>query len=123
MSTISASAVCQRSHTDASSQDYEIPDPPLSELGISQCRDLEVNLKEHLPIAQKTGLIVLSPMRRTVQTAKLGLRWLINRGTPVQLRGEWQGMIAVFNGNSGSSSLLVGLYECIPVDLGSCREF
>ena len=83
--------LCHRGHTDVSAQNYKIHDPPLSELGVSQCRDLEACLQEHLPVAQKTGLIVVSPMRRTLQTASIGLRWLIDRGTPVQLRGEWQG--------------------------------
>ncbi|KAI9791553.1 MAG: hypothetical protein M1835_000232 [Candelina submexicana] len=29
-------------------------------------------------------------MRRTLQTTQLGLGWLIERGVPVQPRGEWQ---------------------------------
>ncbi|MCJ1482325.1 hypothetical protein MMC06_002489 [Schaereria dolodes] len=29
-------------------------------------------------------------MRRTLQTTQIGLQWLIQRGVPVQLRGEWQ---------------------------------
>ena len=29
-------------------------------------------------------------MRRTLQTARIGLQWLIERGVPVQPRGEWQ---------------------------------
>lgn len=29
-------------------------------------------------------------MRRTLQTAQTGLRWLIDRRVPVQIRGEWQ---------------------------------
>ncbi|KAI9874287.1 MAG: hypothetical protein M1830_009887 [Pleopsidium flavum] len=69
---------------------YELPDPALSELGISQCEQLQAHLKHDLPIAQTVGLIVVSPMRRTLQTAKLALGWLIDRGIPVQLRGEWQ---------------------------------
>jgi len=32
----------------------------------------------------------MSPMRRTLQTARIGLQWLIKRGVPVQPRGEWQ---------------------------------
>jgi broad specificity phosphatase PhoE len=35
-------------------------------------------------------LIVTSPFRRTLQTTELGLGWLIKRGVPVQVRGEWQ---------------------------------
>jgi broad specificity phosphatase PhoE len=33
---------------------------------------------------------VVSPLRRTLQTATQGLGWLIEKGVPVQLRADWQ---------------------------------
>ncbi|CAG8983919.1 hypothetical protein HYALB_00006886 [Hymenoscyphus albidus] len=70
---------------------YSIPDPPLSSpLGFEkQCTELQEALKTD-PIAQKAELIVISPMRRTLQTAQQGLGFLIDRGVPVILRAEWQ---------------------------------
>jgi broad specificity phosphatase PhoE len=47
-------------------------------------------LKTKLPLAQKIDLIVVSPMRRTLQTAQQGLGWLMERGVPVVLGPEWQ---------------------------------
>ncbi|XTI91705.1 phosphoglycerate mutase-like protein [Cenococcum geophilum] len=66
-----------------------IPDPALSELGIKQCQTLQENLK-NLPLANEVKLIVVSPMRRTLQTATLCLGWLIERGVPVMPDAGWQ---------------------------------
>lgn len=57
---------------------------------MKQCHDLRSHLKENLPAVEDVGLIVVSPMRRTLQTAQLALDWLIEAGVPVQPRGEWQ---------------------------------
>ncbi|RDW77145.1 hypothetical protein BP6252_05198 [Coleophoma cylindrospora] len=71
--------------------DYTIHDPPLTELGFGpQCDELAQHLQTKLPLAQQIDLIVISPMRRTLQTAQQGLGWLIDRGVPVILRPEWQ---------------------------------
>ncbi|KIN04602.1 hypothetical protein OIDMADRAFT_176994 [Oidiodendron maius Zn] len=56
----------------------------------AQCEELASHLEHKLPLAQKTELIVVSPMRRTLQTAQQGLGWLIKQGVPVVLRPEWQ---------------------------------
>jgi broad specificity phosphatase PhoE len=56
----------------------------------AQCDELATHLENELPLAQKIELIVVSPMRRTLQTAQQGLGWLIKRGVPVVLRPEWQ---------------------------------
>jgi len=77
---------------DFSTQDYSIPDPALSELGIKQCQTLQENLK-NLPLANEVKLIVVSPMRRTLQTATLCLGWLIERGVPVMPDAGWQGEV------------------------------
>ena len=93
-STISAwPTLWCRGRTDASLQDYEISDPHLSELGISQGQELRSHLGQTLPLAQEVGLVVASPMRRTLQTVELALGWLMERGIPVQLRAEWQGIM------------------------------
>ena len=47
-------------------------------------------MKEYLPIAKAAELIVVSPMRRTLQTLQEGVGWLLDEGVPVQPRGEWQ---------------------------------
>lgn len=70
--------------------DYTIPDPPLSELGHEQCRKLQQALKQ-LPLANEVELIVVSPFRRTLQTALEGLEWLVERGVEVRPDAEWQG--------------------------------
>ena len=87
---MSSSRYCTPFVTDIVLQDYSIPDPPLTELGLRQCRDLHDHLQKHLDISQKVELIVSSPLTRTLQTTQEGLQWLIERGVPVQARGEWQ---------------------------------
>ncbi|CZS94528.1 uncharacterized protein RAG0_04475 [Rhynchosporium agropyri] len=70
---------------------YTIPDPPLTELGFGeQCDALAKHLENELPLAQEIELIVVSPMRRTLQTAQQGLGWLMKRGVPVILKAEFQ---------------------------------
>ncbi|KAF2199143.1 phosphoglycerate mutase-like protein [Delitschia confertaspora ATCC 74209] len=59
------------------SNDWTIHDPPLSELGRQQCAELQQSLKAS-KIADEVDLIVVSSMRRTLETAVLGLDWLIN---------------------------------------------
>jgi hypothetical protein len=44
------------------------------------------------PIAQNAGLIVTSPMRRTIQTAFGALDWLIDKGIKIEADARWQGM-------------------------------
>jgi broad specificity phosphatase PhoE len=67
-------------------------DPLLSDLGLKQSEELHQTLQNDLPLAQEIELIVVSPMRRTLQTAQFALKWLIDRGVPVLARAEWQGM-------------------------------
>ncbi|KAL9109719.1 MAG: hypothetical protein Q9227_005588 [Pyrenula ochraceoflavens] len=74
----------------SSAQDYSISDPELSAVGIEQCGDLRGSLKAKLPSDLAVGLIVSSPMRRTIQTALIALDWLIDCGTPVQFDAKWQ---------------------------------
>jgi broad specificity phosphatase PhoE len=75
--------------------DWSIHDPPLSELGERQCAELQEALKKD-PISDKIELIVVSSMRRTLQTAKLGLGWLIEeKEIPVLPDAGWQGRYLV----------------------------
>ncbi|PQE06583.1 phosphoglycerate mutase protein [Rutstroemia sp. NJR-2017a BVV2] len=72
-------------------QNYQLHDPELTELGFGpQCDELAKHLQNDLPLAQEIELIVVSPMKRTLQTAHQSLGWLMTRGVPVILRAEWQ---------------------------------
>lgn len=71
--------------------DWSLRDPPLSELGEQQCAELKELLRKE-DIANKVELIVVSAMRRTLQTARLGLGWLIeDKKVPVLVDAGWQG--------------------------------
>lgn len=48
--------------------DTTIPDPPLTETGIRQSK----NLRDDFPYHANVGLVITSPLRRTLQTALLG---------------------------------------------------
>ncbi|KAK3197346.1 hypothetical protein GRF29_1536g1436629 [Pseudopithomyces chartarum] len=70
--------------------DWSIHDPPLSKLGEEQCKELQESLKNS-QIANQVELIVISPMRRTLQTASIGLEWLIkDKGIKVLTDAGWQ---------------------------------
>jgi len=72
-------------------QDYSIRDPGLTEFGFSsQCQDLARHLQTNLPLAREIELIVVSPMKRTLQTAEQSLGWVMKRGVPVILLAELQ---------------------------------
>ncbi|KAF7960608.1 hypothetical protein EAE96_000284 [Botrytis aclada] len=72
-------------------RNYELHDPALTDLGFgTQCDELASHLENEVPLAREIDLIVVSPMRRTMQTAQQGLGWLMKRGVPVILRPEWQ---------------------------------
>ncbi|KAH7356141.1 histidine phosphatase superfamily [Pyrenochaeta sp. MPI-SDFR-AT-0127] len=71
------------------SSDWSIHDPPLSKIGEQQCRELQESL-ENSKIGNEVDLIVVSAMRRTLQTATIGLDYLIKKGTPVLPDAMWQ---------------------------------
>lgn len=50
---------------------------------------METYLRENVPIADKVEAILVSPVSRTIDTALLGLDWLIKRGVPVSLDPYW----------------------------------
>lgn len=72
-------------------REYSLHDPLLTPLGETQCAELQQHLRANEPLADQIELIVASPMRRTLQTAQLGLTWLIDRGVPVKGLAEVQG--------------------------------
>ncbi|KAF1845899.1 phosphoglycerate mutase-like protein [Cucurbitaria berberidis CBS 394.84] len=69
--------------------DWSIHDAPLSELGEQQCLELQESLKNS-KIGNEVDLIVVSAMRRTLQTATIGLDWLIKKGVKVIPDAGWQ---------------------------------
>ena len=77
---------------DRPSQNFDLPDPVLSDLGRTQCAELSLAFQRGGPdVLPSIDLIVTSPMRRTLQTTLDGLGWLMTKGVPVQVRAEWQG--------------------------------
>jgi len=81
-------------HIDTYQDDWEYPfnDPPLTELGHSQCAELSRHLQSCVPISHEIELILTSPMQRTLQTASLALDFLLSRPSPVPAiaLAEWQ---------------------------------
>lgn len=65
-----------------------IHDPPLTDLGRQQSAELHESLQAS-DLANKTELIVVSPMRRTLETMTIGLDWLIKKGVPVLPDANW----------------------------------
>lgn len=79
--------------------DWSIHDPPLSKLGEDQCKELQESLKNS-EIASQVELIVVSSMRRTLQTASMGLEWLIkDKGIKVLPDAGWQGDYSLRSSN------------------------
>jgi hypothetical protein len=70
-----------------------MPDPELSQLGQEQCVGLRENLMNKLPVELRDniGLIIVSPMRRTIETALRSMDWLLEKGVPIQAHAGWQG--------------------------------
>lgn len=61
--------------------DWSIRDAALTELGKQQSHELEESLKNS-DIGNQVEHIVVSAQRRTLQTATIGLDWLIKKGIP-----------------------------------------
>ncbi|KAH6613662.1 histidine phosphatase superfamily [Chaetomium sp. MPI-SDFR-AT-0129] len=71
-------------------KDYDIPDPVLTELGQQQCLELKANIMPRIPRDFDVGLILVSPMIRTIQTALLAFGDLIAQGVPIVADADWQ---------------------------------
>lgn len=65
---------------------YLIPDPRLTEYGIEECQTLE----GRFPFQSSVGLIVSSPLRRTLQTAVCSFQPAITRGVRIVALPELQ---------------------------------
>jgi len=63
------------------SSNWSIRDAPLTALGKQQCSELQESLKNS-DIGNQVECIVVSAQRRTLQTATIGLDWLIKKGVP-----------------------------------------
>ena len=73
-------------------QDYALHDPLITEEGVEQCGKLRESLKERLNgIPESDIAIVVSPMRRTIQTALYSLDFLIEKKVPITADAAWQG--------------------------------
>ncbi|KAK4032323.1 histidine phosphatase superfamily [Parachaetomium inaequale] len=70
--------------------DNNIHDPELSELGRQQCAQLKEKLMPRIPKDLDVGLILVSPMKRTLETALLAFGDLIERGIPIVAHAGWQ---------------------------------
>ncbi|KAI0155408.1 phosphoglycerate mutase-like protein [Hypoxylon sp. FL1284] len=70
-------------------QNYQLHDPDLTEEGHGQCADLRKGLMEN-ELVQKADLIVVSPLRRTIQTAFRSVDWLVEKGVKVEADASWQ---------------------------------
>jgi broad specificity phosphatase PhoE len=71
-------------------QNWKLLDPELTDGGVQQCQDLERHLK-HIPLASRIEHIITSPMRRTLETTLISLKWLVDSGVPVSVDPMWQG--------------------------------
>lgn len=61
-------------------------------MGVKQCKELHEHLINNEQLINDVQLIVVSPMRRTLQTADIALNDLIKkRKVDVKLDGGWQG--------------------------------
>ncbi|XXG93979.1 hypothetical protein Hte_000230 [Hypoxylon texense] len=57
---------------------------------IEQSKALAAELAADFPFAHEECRIVVSPLRRTLETLQYSLQWLRDRGVPVDVRAEWQ---------------------------------
>lgn len=90
--------------------DTTILDPPLTEKGIAQC----LKLCEDFPFKESVGLVMTSPLRRTLQTARLGFQQTIDEKFYAQ--GSGAGV------QNGATLLLepdVQAHSARPCDTGS----
>lgn len=75
----------------------------MTDEGLEQCQGLREGLKRRLE-GETDIAIVVSPMKRTLQTALTSLDWLIERGTPIVGDANWQGRPAFHIPGSETSS-------------------
>ncbi|KAF7558498.1 hypothetical protein G7046_g5663 [Stylonectria norvegica] len=77
--------------TNTPPQDYQLHDPDLSALGREQCNALRDKLhSQYGDVAPEDIAVIVSPMRRTLQTALSGLGWLLDKGVKFEADADWQ---------------------------------
>ena len=75
---------------------HSVPDPPLTEHGHKQASELREALRAGILRNRKVSRIIVSPMRRVLQTAHIALDWLIEgEKVPVVADARWQGEFGV----------------------------
>ncbi|KAI1408348.1 phosphoglycerate mutase-like protein [Hypoxylon sp. FL1857] len=71
-------------------RNFSIHDPDLTEEGHEQCADLRKSLVEN-PLARQAEAIIVSPLRRTIQTALRSVDWLVEeKGIKIEANADWQ---------------------------------
>ncbi|EFX03890.1 phosphoglycerate mutase [Grosmannia clavigera kw1407] len=74
--------------------DWALRDPGLTERGFQQSRQLGAALQQALPGRFDVQLVLVSPMRRTLQTAVEALDWLVGpsaaAAVPIRAHAGWQ---------------------------------
>ncbi|KKA28021.1 hypothetical protein TD95_003697 [Thielaviopsis punctulata] len=77
--------------TQPFAQDYDLHDPGLTSEGEEQCRKLHENLKKRFSDVNPSDIaVIVSPMRRTIQTALIGLDFLLQQGVRFVADADWQ---------------------------------
>ncbi|KAK6205868.1 hypothetical protein LQW54_008163 [Pestalotiopsis sp. IQ-011] len=64
--------------------------PALTPKGEAQCKQLALDIQTKYDFPKEETLVVVSPLRRTLQSYHHGLSWLAEQGIRVELRAEWQ---------------------------------
>lgn len=75
---------------DMTTHDWTYADPALTSKGEAQCKQLALDIQNKYAFPKEETLIVVSPLRRTLQSYHHGLSWLAEEGIRVELRAEWQ---------------------------------
>ena len=65
--------------------------PELLETGKNRREELVKTVRGQLDV----GLTLVSPMKRTLETAMIALDWLLDDGVPIQAHAGWQGLAAL----------------------------
>ncbi|KAI0896922.1 phosphoglycerate mutase-like protein [Annulohypoxylon nitens] len=72
--------------------DWSLADPGLTPRGMDLTRRLQWQFERYFRIipGAEDCLIVVSPLKRTLETVKYGFQWLRDLGVRVEVRAEWQ---------------------------------
>ena len=91
-----------------------MPDPSLTPFGVEQC----IGLRQNFPYHDRIGLLVASPLRRTIYTTLLGFTSELKRGLKVTALPEIQETSDLPCDTGSPLEALKGEFEAMPVDLG-----